>query len=181
MDCRTVQHNSMPYIKGTMDESELEAFLEHIEKCETCREELEVYYTVYYAIQRLDQDDSDSYDIKEMLKRDLELGRNHVMKTEAYGFVRKFFATVGFVISVVVIMTAAQAVNRGGIDNTTLYNLVKSESEAGSENIMNGNIVSHENTEPETNHKREVVISTPETEPFIQPGPIPENMTFISG
>ncbi len=36
----------MPYINHQLDEVQLEQFLKHIKSCSSCREELEIYYTV---------------------------------------------------------------------------------------------------------------------------------------
>ena len=45
----------MPYIDGRLDEEEkLEDFLSHVNECPACREELEIYFTVYVGLRQLD-------------------------------------------------------------------------------------------------------------------------------
>ena len=44
--CREAERLVMPYINGSITDGELKEFLKHIETCEECREELEIYFTV---------------------------------------------------------------------------------------------------------------------------------------
>ncbi len=46
MDCRHTQAMIMPYIRNELSNSDLEAFLEHIDGCALCKEELEIYYII---------------------------------------------------------------------------------------------------------------------------------------
>ena len=46
MTCREAERLVMPYINGSITDDELEEFLKHIDQCEECREELEIYFTV---------------------------------------------------------------------------------------------------------------------------------------
>ena len=46
MTCKEAERLVMPYINGSITDEELKEFLKHIETCEECREELEIYFTV---------------------------------------------------------------------------------------------------------------------------------------
>ena len=50
--------------------TELEDFIEHIETCKNCREELEIHYMVDVGLKKLDQADG-NFDIVGALKRKL--------------------------------------------------------------------------------------------------------------
>ena len=50
MTCREAERLVMPYINGSITDEELKEFLKHIETCEECREELEIYFTVDVGI-----------------------------------------------------------------------------------------------------------------------------------
>ena len=54
MTCREAERLVMPYINGSITDDELEEFLKHIDQCEECREELEIYFTVDVGIRQLD-------------------------------------------------------------------------------------------------------------------------------
>ena len=46
LTCKEAEKMVMPYIDEELSEDKLDEFLEHIEGCRQCREELEIYYTV---------------------------------------------------------------------------------------------------------------------------------------
>ena len=59
MDCKKAQSLVTAYIMRKLNDKDLEDFLEHVDSCEECYEELEIYYTVHYTIARLDEDEAD--------------------------------------------------------------------------------------------------------------------------
>lgn len=61
----------MPFINGKLDEAQLEAFLNHIQGCADCREELEIYYTVSVGLRQLDTG-TGVYDIAGALEESLD-------------------------------------------------------------------------------------------------------------
>ena len=67
MTCREAERLVMPYINGSITDGELKEFLKHIETCEECREELEIYFTVDVGIRQLDQG-TGTYNIKGALE-----------------------------------------------------------------------------------------------------------------
>lgn len=79
MDCQEAERLVTPYIHGELDEDTLEKFLEHIETCENCQEELEIYFTVDSGIRQLDSD-ADNYNIKGELEELLDQSRQHVRR-----------------------------------------------------------------------------------------------------
>lgn len=62
----------MPYIDEQLSEKELDDFLEHIQGCHSCREELEIYYTVYVGLRQLDSG-TGIFDIAGALEDSLDL------------------------------------------------------------------------------------------------------------
>ena len=83
MTCAQAESMVMPYIQKKLPVEELEGFLEHMEICPKCREELEIYYIVAFGIQQLDKD-TGIYNIKGAMERSLELSR---MKVKRWKFV----------------------------------------------------------------------------------------------
>ena len=67
MTCREAERLVMPYINGSITDGELKEFLKHIETCEECREELEIYFTVDVGIRQLNQG-TGTYNIKGALE-----------------------------------------------------------------------------------------------------------------
>ncbi len=77
MTCQEAERLVMPYINGSITDSELEEFLKHIDSCPDCREELEIYFTVDVGIRQLDED-TGTYNIKGALETALALSRQHI-------------------------------------------------------------------------------------------------------
>lgn len=56
MNCKETQSLIMSYINEQLDIEQLEKFIQHIETCNECKEELEVYYTLLTSMKQLDED-----------------------------------------------------------------------------------------------------------------------------
>lgn len=182
MDCKTAQEKIMPYIRRELCDREAEEFIEHIRECKACSEELEVYYTIYYALEKLEDDeDQGSFDIKKLLQKDIEQTEQRIRNHQIVHFYQKLFLTImGFLLTVL-LFTGVQALIRGSLYDTTLYNLFGQESEEITVSNTYWDEQSEETTEmrePETNRKRQVIITTPETERQTQEA-ISDNMDFL--
>lgn len=67
MDCQEAQEKMMDFVRCRMEDDELEAFLEHIDTCRECYEELQIDYCVYEGIKMLDEESKDSFNIQQEL------------------------------------------------------------------------------------------------------------------
>ena len=77
MTCKEAESLVMPYIKNELTDEELFEFLEHIEHCPECREELEIYFTVDVGIRQLDSE-TGNYNIKGALETAIEQSRERL-------------------------------------------------------------------------------------------------------
>lgn len=68
MTCKEAEQMVMPYINNELDDRELGAFLEHVSSCESCYEELEIYYTLYAGLAQLDGEEVGGQDMHSLLK-----------------------------------------------------------------------------------------------------------------
>ena len=68
MICAEAEKLIVPYMEDKLSVTELEDFIEHIETCKNCREELEIHYMVDVGLKKLDQADG-NFDIVGALKR----------------------------------------------------------------------------------------------------------------
>ena len=166
MDCKTAQQKIMPYIEHKLSDRETEDFIEHIRGCEACSEELEVYFTIYYALEQLDYENHDTYNMKELLNRDLDRRERKVRSHGIVTFYRRLAMTVFGILIAIFIVTAVQTVLYGSIEKTTIYGLFGNESEAPpqTQKETDAPLSDKEETERETNRKRQPIVTTPETE-----------------
>lgn len=56
MNCKEVQKLFIPFIDDRLSVQELDAFLHHMEQCQECREEYEIYYTMIMGMRYLEED-----------------------------------------------------------------------------------------------------------------------------
>ncbi len=78
MDCKEVQKNITVFLNGELQGKEAERFLNHIEECEECREELSIQYLVREGTARLEGGGSFdlSRDLDELISASYRLIRN---------------------------------------------------------------------------------------------------------
>ena len=81
MDCNTAEDMVSRFIDHSLSYKQLEQFLDHIDTCESCREELETNYIVDRVISHLDKDDKDSrMDFKSLLMEDIARSRQKLRR-----------------------------------------------------------------------------------------------------
>ncbi len=56
MNCQKAQSMITPFVDNKLSIRDLELFLDHVNSCPNCREELEVYYALLTAMKQLDED-----------------------------------------------------------------------------------------------------------------------------
>ncbi len=101
MTCIETQKNMKPFIVDRLDTTQLEEFLIHIRSCESCREDLEVYYTIFESIKLLDEDKNSNIqvDFHKKMKRAEEIVRRKHMRT----FYKKMIVVVlSIIISLII-------------------------------------------------------------------------------
>ncbi|MGL5436662.1 MAG: zf-HC2 domain-containing protein [Lachnospiraceae bacterium] len=71
LNCKDAEKMVLSYINYQLEEMELEAFLNHIKTCHSCKEELEIYYMATYGLRQLDSG-TGFYDITGALEESLD-------------------------------------------------------------------------------------------------------------
>ena len=102
MNCRIAEGMVNKYIDHTLPLNDLEDFLEHIEKCSSCYDELATYFIVHKAMQQLDDNDSGSVmDFKSLLEQDIRKSRRYIRKKKLGRF------SVGVLLCILIVALAA--------------------------------------------------------------------------
>lgn len=55
MECFEVDTKIISYLENTLEDDELEAFLEHLNECEDCRNEVALYFTLIEGLKQMDE------------------------------------------------------------------------------------------------------------------------------
>lgn len=73
MECKRAMELITQFINGQLEPKDTEAFLNHIDGCPECREELEVMYSLMTAMRQLDEDADLSDNYIEELNNKIEI------------------------------------------------------------------------------------------------------------
>ena len=88
MTCMKAQGWITPFIQNKLSIEELEEFLDHIDSCPNCKEELEVYYALLTAMKQLDEDKNLSSNFLQELNEKLEKSQERIIHAK-YTYYRK--------------------------------------------------------------------------------------------
>ena len=81
MDCQTAEGMVSSYIEHKLPVNELEEFLDHVQNCSSCYDELETYFIVHEVTQQLDDNSSNSVlDFKGLLEQTAGTGHPEIQK-----------------------------------------------------------------------------------------------------
>ena len=110
MNCQTAESMVNRYIEHDLSVDELENFLEHVENCPSCYDELETYFIVHAAMQQLDEESRDStLDLRELLEEDIRRSKHYILKMRfrralsGMGFCALIAGLGGFLIYILLI------------------------------------------------------------------------------
>ena len=78
MNWVTSQQMVRAYLNGYLSDRELEDFLNHVQTCPDCFDELEVYFSIYRTLN--DVDEKGDYNFKKKLRRKLEGSRAYLRR-----------------------------------------------------------------------------------------------------
>ena len=76
MDCKETQRMIPYFLDDDLDVKELERFMEHIEECDSCREELTIQFLVEVGTKRLE--DGTNFNLSEELERMMKDARSRL-------------------------------------------------------------------------------------------------------
>lgn len=88
MNCKKAQDMITPFINNKLSMKDMEEFLDHVNSCSNCREELEVYYTLLVAMKQLDEDRNVSGNYSLKLSEKMEKACEKVIHAK-YTYYRK--------------------------------------------------------------------------------------------
>ena len=106
-ECVKIQTKIKDYIEGNLTPDELEEFVGHVNTCDECREELNIYYTLYLGLLQLDHDGEDVkelYDLdgaleEELYQSELLIRRRHFFRDFRYAvYTAAFWCIVAAVL-----------------------------------------------------------------------------------
>lgn len=80
MNCVKAQQLIRPYLEGTLSDRELEEFLDHVQNCQSCFGELEIYFSIFRTLSNVDE--KGDYNYAKKLRRRLMNSREYLQSRE---------------------------------------------------------------------------------------------------
>jgi hypothetical protein len=105
MDCKEFAGLIQDFLGDRLDEMKLSEFLEHVDECENCKDELRIQYLIYEGLERLET--GATFDVDKDLAEWMELqrkrlrNRNGIKKT---AIAAEILTISAFMIVLMVIM-----------------------------------------------------------------------------
>ena len=91
MKCVEAKRMINRFVEKKLSYQELEQFLQHVDQCEDCMDELDIYYTMHKAFDMLDTGAHQNYNFKKMLDDELHAARRAVLMHRMSLFLRDIF------------------------------------------------------------------------------------------
>ena len=81
MDCKEFAGLIQDFLGDRLDEMKLSEFLEHVDECENCKDELRIQYLIYEGLERLET--GATFDVDKDLAKTMELQRKRLRTRNA--------------------------------------------------------------------------------------------------
>ena len=101
MNCKDAEKMISPFLEDDLDNRDLAAFLEHMESCPECKEELTIQFLVLVGMKRLE--DGNTFNLKKELDNMLRDSRKKLR-------VRKYLVAVSLLLELLVAVMAVATV-----------------------------------------------------------------------
>lgn len=85
LDCRACGGMTNDFLEDRLDVKEASAFLEHIDECAACREELKTAYLISYALNYMDKGGSGAIDIDQLFEDMLKKSQQRCVRRKMTG------------------------------------------------------------------------------------------------
>lgn len=108
MKCIEARRMVSPFVDKKLTDKETEQFLKHIEHCSDCMDELDIYFTMYKAMDTLDSGLHHEYDFKKMLENEIRGVRYGIMRRKMVRASRSIILVLAEILLLVSVYTGYQ-------------------------------------------------------------------------
>lgn len=120
MKCMEARRMVTPYVNRTLSDKETEQFLDHVEHCRDCMEELDIYFTMYKAMDSLDSGSHQEYNFKKMLEEDIHAARRSILVHKLSRITRIMIVLIAEVLLIGSVFTG-YAMRKGDMTNQNMF------------------------------------------------------------
>ena len=108
MKCIEARRMVTPFVDRKLTDKETEQFIKHIEHCSDCMDELDIYYTMYKAMDILDSGQHQEFDFKTMLENEIRSSRYGILRRKAIRAARSVILVLAEILLLVSVYTGYQ-------------------------------------------------------------------------
>ena len=69
-----------PFVKRELSDKDPDQYPKHVEHCSDCMDELDIYFTMYKALDTLDSGAHHEYDFRKMLREELRMAHRTIIR-----------------------------------------------------------------------------------------------------
>ncbi len=124
MNCIEARRMVTPFVKKELSDKETERFLNHIEHCDDCMDELDIYFTMYKAIDALDRGLHHEYDFRKMLEQEIRSARHAILRRRFTRVMRCFIMVIAEILLLFCVWTGYE-MRRGELERSTFQRVVQ--------------------------------------------------------
>lgn len=145
MDCMKAQKLIKPYLDKQLSDRELREFLDHVESCRECHDELEIYFSIYESLG--DTVDDGDYNFAKKLDMRIAASRAYLRRRKTY---RIFRLTAILAAELFFFYTASSVMREQVLDSPKRAAYLETETEpesAGGDGMLIIENISDDETE----------------------------------
>ena len=124
MNCIEARRMVTPYVNKELSDKDMEQFLKHIEHCRDCRDELDIYFTMYKAIDLLDSGSHQEFDFRKMLENDIRASHRSVIARRITRLVRCIILLIAEVILLFCVYTGYE-MRKGELERSSFQRMIE--------------------------------------------------------
>lgn len=106
VNCIEARRMVSAYVNKELSAKETELFLDHIAHCSDCMDELDIYFTVYRALDSLDASEHHEFNFQKMLEEDIRMERRSLFRKKTISLIRIIMLFAAEVLLVLSVYTA---------------------------------------------------------------------------
>ena len=123
MNCMEARRMVTPFIKRELTDKESEQFLKHIEHCSDCMDELDIYFTVYKALDSLDSGAHHENDFRKLMEEEIRSVKRGILRRKVFRALRSATLILAELLLLLSVYTGFE-VQRGETQQSTFHRAI---------------------------------------------------------
>ena len=116
MNCTDARRMITPYVKHELNDRDTEQFLNHVEHCKDCMEELDICFTMYRALELLECGNHQEYNFTKLLKENIRETRRRIFGRKVFRLIHLSFVFLAELLLILTVITGFE-MRRGELEH----------------------------------------------------------------